>query len=574
MQLSKPVTVVLTLMLCFFCLSQAAQQERSRKTLSQSGANAKNLTRRVLDDSRLAMNLTDRAYIADYSSYANDTTGWTSAGAFWFYKEDPAWPRSPLGAEVSYDQGPWIIGKLNGRPAAAVTEWRGSFMPGPIIGGLPAMDVRPQDSSRYHPYRISRSNKPQDSQDYLAWPIDLGAPVDEQGHPRVLGDQLVWCVYNGADSTVWPDPWRPRVPSDTVRSQFPRLPVEVHQSVYTHHSIGISDSSLLANVVFIEWTFINKGTITIDSCYLGLWTDMDIDPGAGHPAVDTALSLGYCWTVTGDYSGDPFAQAAGYVLLYGPTVPDPSHTALVRGQKKPGCRNLGLSSFFGHAFDTGSDSFRVAASTNIRAAWNVARGFDKLGQPVVDPTTQQVTRFPYSGDPVAGTGWIWDKYFGFEEGFTIFSGPFTFAPGDSQWMMTALIPTNSGDYKQSITTLRDITRRLHAMPYDQIVAPSIASGVNLAGGTCILPERPLLTQNYPNPFNPSTTVRFGLPRRSHVTLTVLNTLGQNVRELVNGVVEAGYHDIHFDATNLASGVYFFHLAMEGFTETKRLVVVR
>jgi hypothetical protein len=63
------------------------------------------------------------------------------------------------------------------------------------------------------------------------------------------------------------------------------------------------------------------------------------------------------------------------------------------------------------------------------------------------------------------------------------------------------------------------------------------------------PEKIELNQNFPNPFNPSTTIRFGLPTRSHVTLSIFNTLGQKVATLVTGTQEAGYHEVRFDAVN-------------------------
>jgi hypothetical protein len=83
-----------------------------------------------------------------------------------------------------------------------------------------------------------------------------------------------------------------------------------------------------------------------------------------------------------------------------------------------------------------------------------------------------------------------------------------------------------------------------------------------------------LFQNYPNPFNPTTTIRFSLPHRSHVTLTVYNTLGQKVAGLVNSTTEAGYHEVQFNAASLASGVYFYRLQAGPFVQTRSLVVLK
>jgi hypothetical protein len=83
-----------------------------------------------------------------------------------------------------------------------------------------------------------------------------------------------------------------------------------------------------------------------------------------------------------------------------------------------------------------------------------------------------------------------------------------------------------------------------------------------------------LAPNYPNPFNPSTTIGYAVPTRSAVELTVHNTLGQLVRELASGEVEAGHHEVTFDAAGLSSGVYFYRLKAGNTILTRKMLLVR
>jgi len=83
-----------------------------------------------------------------------------------------------------------------------------------------------------------------------------------------------------------------------------------------------------------------------------------------------------------------------------------------------------------------------------------------------------------------------------------------------------------------------------------------------------------LSQNYPNPFNPSTTIEFALPHSSFVSLNVFTVLGEKVATLVADRLNAGTHAVHWNATGLPSGVYFYRLEAAVFTQTKRLILLR
>ena len=94
-----------------------------------------------------------------------------------------------------------------------------------------------------------------------------------------------------------------------------------------------------------------------------------------------------------------------------------------------------------------------------------------------------------------------------------------------------------------------------------------------------IPNQFYLAQNYPNPFNPTTTIRFGLPHNSQVTVTICNMLGQKIRCLVDGEKIAGNYVFEWDGTDysgndVAGGIYFYLLKAGRFIECKKMVLIR
>ena len=96
-------------------------------------------------------------------------------------------------------------------------------------------------------------------------------------------------------------------------------------------------------------------------------------------------------------------------------------------------------------------------------------------------------------------------------------------------------------------------------------------------GSSRLGERPTafrLHQNYPNPFNPRTTISYDVPLAVHVSVKVYDVFGREVATLVDDVQEPGTHSVDWDATNMASGVYFYKLQAGDFIATKKLTILK
>ena len=106
-----------------------------------------------------------------------------------------------------------------------------------------------------------------------------------------------------------------------------------------------------------------------------------------------------------------------------------------------------------------------------------------------------------------------------------------------------------------------------AGPMPPVVVRELTGGVEI-------PSRFHLAQNYPNPFNPTTKIRFDLSHTDQVTLKIYNIVGQEVATLVDGRLQAGTYEVPFDATQLASGVYFYKLNSSTQTETRKMVLLK
>ncbi len=83
-----------------------------------------------------------------------------------------------------------------------------------------------------------------------------------------------------------------------------------------------------------------------------------------------------------------------------------------------------------------------------------------------------------------------------------------------------------------------------------------------------------LEQNYPNPFNPVTNIKFSIPKNGQTAMKIYDILGNEVMTYFNQFLEAGNYNIHFDASNLSSGIYYYKLISKDFSQTKKMMLIK
>jgi len=108
--------------------------------------------------------------------------------------------------------------------------------------------------------------------------------------------------------------------------------------------------------------------------------------------------------------------------------------------------------------------------------------------------------------------------------------------------------------------------------FSKMCSVKLTTGVNER--LSIIPDKFELSQNYPNPFNPSTTIKYALPEKSHVIITIYNIMGQEVAKLMDEEMEPGYHSIHWDAKETQSGIYIYRIQAGEFMNVKKCLMIK
>ena len=153
----------------------------------------------------------------------------------------------------------------------------------------------------------------------------------------------------------------------------------------------------------------------------------------------------------------------------------------------------------------------------------------------------------------------------------------TINAGDTGWVTFAI---SAGDNLADLRTHID-SAQAKALRLGWTVTPPVAVG----DGKDVLPTTFALEQNYPNPFNPTTTIRFNLPTRANVSLSIYNVLGQKVITLTQGELSAGYFSVEWNGRNevgaqVASGLYFYRIeakpkdGAETFVQIKKMLLLK
>jgi len=267
----------------------------------------------------------------------------------------------------------------------------------------------------------------------------------------------------------------------------------------------------------------------------------------------------------------------GHLIIQAPIVAAmPTDSARYGDGWKKGYKNLPVTAFM--LYINGSSVYKDPDDGD--EIYNNMKGFIWDGQPIIDPRTQQPTKFVVPGDPVTATGWYeglngWPNgsYSPGDRRYLITSGPFNLAAEDTQEIGIAIFMAKGNDYLQSITSLRQATVYLQRFYNGALVTDTEDK-----------PETPSkfsLEQNYPNPFNPVTIIKYTLQHQAKVKLKVFDILGREVKTLVNSIQESGRHNIDFNASSLASGVYFYRIEAVpvngqsgNFVETKKMILLK
>ena len=166
------------------------------------------------------------------------------------------------------------------------------------------------------------------------------------------------------------------------------------------------------------------------------------------------------------------------------------------------------------------------------------------------------------------TGLLHHKYFIIDANST--AGNKITSTGSYNWDPQATLHNDEN-------SLTIFNARVNNLYYQEFYARYRGAGGETVGTQNIsteIPEKYSLSQNYPNPFNPITKIKFNVSKLSSVKIVVYDVIGREVQTLVNETLKPGTYETSFEGSLLNSGVYFYRLITNSFSETRRMLLVK
>ncbi len=290
------------------------------------------------------------------------------------------------------------------------------------------------------------------------------------------------------------------------------------------------------------------------------WGSVEVKDGALHmKAAEDIFGLNTCWVHIGEAS-DPDTpvtpqDAEIYVKFKISTEGQPSsndqfHVAMVADP----------------SFITNSNVYTVAIVPSEQAAgvFYFAENQTKVSTPKLFIDYEVWLWFKITVKDSVINGWIMPEW----------GEPHTGEPPAEphfQWIQTTVNDETGFDPRLvlvGVTEDDSVTVIVDDIYYN--TAPTLSAENS---GTAVI-ERFRLSQNYPNPFNPVTTISYELGKFSRVSLNIYNLKGELTATLMNGWATPGPHEAQWDASDVPSGIYFYRLAAGGFSETRKMLLVK
>jgi len=515
------------------------------------------------------------------------------------------WPVSASDRLTSvFSNGIWIGAKTGPTRELrlSASTYTSHYSPGniPIIGQVPSSSVCNDPSWRAYSVKLTDPTlvnggtrmKTAGGRQYTfnydswaAWPVQKGAPYTEVN--GIPGYQPAWDgdrpgIGNGM--TARPDEMIFMVfmdytnCSDSVHRSELSLPggtlplgVEIQQLAFSFNCPP------LQNMYFMKFRIINKSSLQWDSTYFTIHNEPDIgDPTDDSNGCDTLRNIAFAYNQDNDdnsyYGINP--PSVGYRLLQTPiySTGNNNDTLKLPYDTLTGYKMRGMTGFKQFARNLNECTRDPDYAVH---AYNFMRGKNGCGEDFINWYNGAVTTYQFSGNACSRTGW-YDSVGG-EYRTIANSGPFTMNSGDTQIVVLSyMITRDGGNNFQNVCALQSISDSALKYYYNDF-RTCIPIGIQPISAE--IPTKFELFQNYPNPFNPTTKIRFQIPAfvettRRVVSLRIYDVLGKEIAVLVNENLKPGAYEIDWNAENLPSGVYFYSLITNEFTQTKKMVILK